>query len=93
MINTCDSLAQWISGVLGYSSQRGSSASEIVGPADVFPSYGDNNNTWAPQFTRYFEYIELAITVPVHIKQVEIFGKEIDDFVLFLQKPLLKVQL
>lgn len=68
-------LDQWISNVLNFSSEyTGYWANWTIGPNDVFPSYGDSDRTWSPEVGFGTEFLELEIQVPVHIKQIEIFG-------------------
>ncbi|KAK3103757.1 hypothetical protein FSP39_021670 [Pinctada imbricata] len=68
----------WVSSIKGYSSQHNTgswAAIQVIGNPDVYPAYGDKQNTWAQasgQFTAN-QYIQVGYTESLYIKQIHIY--------------------
>lgn len=67
----------WASRVLGFSSQYTTtswSAQRVLGPPDVFPQGGDNQNAWASlEADAKSEFIEVGFDQPHRLRGVDIF--------------------
>ncbi|XP_052238490.1 uncharacterized protein LOC127849779 [Dreissena polymorpha] len=67
---------QWVSGVLGYSSQYGSdkySAQQILGAPDVYPGYADDKRAWAPNYIDANQFLEFQFTTSVYVTQLDVY--------------------
>ena len=63
--------------VISFSSQYDEdswSVKKLLGPPDVYPEYGDNENAWTPeQSDSCFEYVEVGFPHPVRARAVRIW--------------------
>jgi len=71
-------ISQWLSRVTAWSSSYPDpeglwNVTNILGPPDVFPMYGDNGLAWAGLYTASPEWIEAEFDWPVYISTVEVF--------------------
>jgi hypothetical protein len=68
---------QWISKILAFSSQRQpdrSSANRLLGPYNVYPLYGHNDNAWAPQAKgSTAEYLEVEFERAVYPTAITVY--------------------
>ncbi|XP_046369798.2 uncharacterized protein LOC124144440 [Haliotis rufescens] len=68
----------WMTSVIGVSSEFGVVdprflATQMLGPPDVYPNYGDLTGTWCANFYDDKQWIELAISEPMFVDQVYIY--------------------
>jgi hypothetical protein len=67
----------WASSVRGFSSQYTDSswaAARVLGPPDVYPASGDNENAWAStDADARTEYLEVGFDAPQKLRAVDIF--------------------
>ena len=69
-------VSQWVSNVLGFSSQLSNtfgSARSVEGAPDVYPSYGNISGAWQPSVLDLFHFIELEYITPVYVKSIGIY--------------------
>ncbi|KAH3896212.1 hypothetical protein DPMN_020385 [Dreissena polymorpha] len=67
---------QWVSGVIGYSSQNGSdnySAQKILGVPDVYPRYEKAISAWAPDVIDENQFLEFQFAAPVYVTKVDVY--------------------
>ncbi|KAH3737619.1 hypothetical protein DPMN_044212 [Dreissena polymorpha] len=67
---------QWVSGVIGYSSQYGSdnfSAEAILGVPDMYPTYGKAIAAWAPDVIDENQFLEFQFATPVYVTKVDVY--------------------
>jgi hypothetical protein len=68
-------ISQWVKQVLAFSSEyAGWPATNVVGPSNTYPQYGDLKTAWAPNAkTGTKEFLELQFEKPVLITGIEIY--------------------
>lgn len=71
-------IQQWVYAVDKFSSQYGTARGNwgarcIEGPTNVYPAYGDNVNSWAPQSYSSVEYLEFHYEKPCIPSKMEIY--------------------
>lgn len=78
--NACtNTIEQWASVVYSFSSEYNSggwAANQVIGPPQVYPSYGDIEGAWASENTNSIEYIEIGFEqtiIPSEIKLYETY--------------------
>ncbi|WAR19367.1 hypothetical protein MAR_001205 [Mya arenaria] len=49
------------------------SAYQVAGPPDVYPTYGDVSEAWAPKEEETAEFLELLFLTPVHVTGIDIY--------------------
>ncbi|KAH3735301.1 hypothetical protein DPMN_041766, partial [Dreissena polymorpha] len=67
---------QWVSEVIGYSSQYGRykwSAKQIQGAPDVYPRYQDDKRAWAPDVIDENQFLEFEFDYPVYVTKVDVY--------------------
>ncbi|KAH3727841.1 hypothetical protein DPMN_053786 [Dreissena polymorpha] len=67
---------QWVSGVIGYSSQYGSdkwSAQQILGVPDVYPGYANDKWAWAPDVIDANQFLEFQFTTSVYVTKLDVY--------------------
>ncbi|XP_067658118.1 uncharacterized protein [Haliotis asinina] len=68
----------WMTTVIGVSSQYHDTdprflATQMLGPSDVYPNYGDIEGTWCANFIDDKQWIEVGISEPMFVDQVYIY--------------------
>lgn len=68
--------AQWVYRVTGFSSQYNDhswSANQVIGPPNVYPSYGDLRNTWASKVIDANQFINLEFQEALYVTAIDIY--------------------
>jgi len=65
---------QWVNKVHHFSSQfAGWPATNLIGPSNTYPNYGDRNTAWAPGAINQVDYLELGFAQCVTPTRIDIY--------------------